>query len=89
MAKAIHFETKVKTTIRINRNLLEKAQEYGLNLSKTVEDTLKMRIQALEQARLKEQTVFGEAFSAEKGSKSLERASIPRPTAYKAVALPS
>ena len=40
---------KAKTTIRINKELLAKAQQYGINLSKTVENLLTIYIQGIEQ----------------------------------------
>ena len=38
------------TTVRIDAEILQKAQEIGLNISKSCENALKIYIQALEKA---------------------------------------
>ena len=40
---------KRKTTIRINKELLTKAQQYGVNLSRTVENLLSIYFEGIEQ----------------------------------------
>ena len=40
---------KATTTIRIEKELIQKAQKYGVNLSKTVENLLKIYIETIEQ----------------------------------------
>ena len=47
---------KVKTTIRIRKEVLEKAQKYGLNLSKTVENLLLFYLEGIEQIHNQIQT---------------------------------
>ena len=44
---------KAVTTIRIEKELLEKAQQYGLNLSKTVETLLDYYLKGIEQTLTK------------------------------------
>ncbi len=58
--------TKKMTTIRIDPIILKRAQELGLNISKVSENAIIACIDALEGQ--KDKTVFGEAFSREKGS---------------------
>ena len=61
---------KAKTTIRINKELLAKAQQYGLNLSKTVENLLTIYIQGIEQnyMQIEQQTTSKTPFSLSEGS---------------------
>ena len=86
---------KARTNILIEESVLRKAQELGINVSKYCENALKIGIEALRNAQnqiqrqnqtLPEKEGIGNVVSDNKWS--LGRASIPRPTAYKAVALP-
>ena len=49
---------KAVTTIRIEKELLEKAQQIGLNLSRTVENLLQIYIEGIEQtlSKIRNQT---------------------------------
>ena len=58
---------KKSVTIRIDAEVVEKAKELGLNISKVCENALKEKIAILESYSGKRSSVFGEAFS-EKGS---------------------
>ncbi|MBS7648011.1 MAG: type II toxin-antitoxin system CcdA family antitoxin [Candidatus Bathyarchaeia archaeon] len=40
---------KTKTTIQIEKELLEKAEKYGINISRTVENLLQIFIKGIEQ----------------------------------------
>ena len=44
---------KTKTTIRIEKELLTKAEQYGLNLSRTVENLLHFYLEGIEQIQTK------------------------------------
>jgi len=46
------IEMRTTTTIRIDTEVLKKAQELGINVSKACENCLKQYIQALENARM-------------------------------------
>ena len=59
---------KKKVSILLDKEILEKAHELGINISKVCENTLKLYIQAIEQARKKEQAFLGEASFAKEGS---------------------
>lgn len=45
-------KTKVRTTLLIDKEVIEKAKELGLNLSKVCENCLKQYIKALESVRM-------------------------------------
>ena len=86
---------KVRTNILIEESVLRKAQELGINVSKATENYLKILIETIEKTNMQiqqqnqtlpEKEGIGNVVSDNKWS--LGRASIPRPTAYKAVALP-
>ena len=49
---------KVRTNILIEESVLRKAQEYGLNVSKTCENLLKIYLEGIEQVqnRIRQQT---------------------------------
>ena len=59
---------KKKVSILIDKEILEKAHELGINISKVCENSLKLYIQAIEQARTKEQAFLNEASFAKEGS---------------------
>jgi intergrase/recombinase len=50
--------SKIKTSVLLDRELVEKSYELGLNVSSTVNDILRVRIAALDRARLKEQGII-------------------------------
>ena len=57
---------KKKVSISIDKEILEKAHELGINISKVCENSLRFYIQAIEQAKQKEQgQILGEASSKE------------------------
>ena len=58
---------KAKTTIRINKELLAKAQQYGINLSKTVENLLTIYIQGIEQNYMQIEQQISKDFSFSRG----------------------
>jgi post-segregation antitoxin (ccd killing protein) len=59
---------KKKVSILLDKEILERAHELGINISKVCENTLKLYIQAIEQARKKEQAFLGEASCGQEGS---------------------
>ena len=59
---------KKKVSISIDKEILEKAHELGINVSKVCENSLRFYIQAIEQARKKEQAFLGEASFSKEGS---------------------
>ena len=61
---------RTQTTIRIEKELIEKAQKYGLNLSRTVENLLKIYLEGIEQLqnKIKQQTTSKTPFSLSEGS---------------------
>ena len=58
------------TTIRVNPQILKKAQELGLNVSKTCENLLRIYIEGIEQLQnqIKQQTTSKKPFSLSEGS---------------------
>jgi len=56
---------KRKTTIYLNKELLTKAQQYGLNLSRTVENLLSIYLEGIEQVQnqIRQQTNKDFSFS--------------------------
>ena len=52
---------KIRTNILIDKETLRTAQDLGLNVSKTCEDILNLRIHALNQARQQEACFLGPA----------------------------
>ena len=61
---------KAVTTIRIRKELLTKAQQYGLNLSRTVENLLQIYFEGIEQtlSQIRQQTPSKKPFSLSEGS---------------------
>ena len=61
---------KATTTIRINKELLTKAQQYGLNLSKTIENLLHFYLNGIEQIQnqIQQQNKTQNTFSLSEGS---------------------
>jgi post-segregation antitoxin (ccd killing protein) len=62
---------KATVSITLHPELVEKSRKYGLNISKITENALKDAISRMESPKNEtrvEKPVFGEAFSAEKGS---------------------
>jgi len=61
-------DVRTKTTIRINKEFLTKAQQYGLNLSKTVENLLSFYLEGIEQLQkqIKQQNSSKKCFLLEK-----------------------
>jgi hypothetical protein len=68
--------------IRINAEILKQAKQHGYNISKVCENALKQKINP------ESNQFLGEASFSKKVLWSLGRDLIPRPTAYKAAALP-
>jgi len=56
------------TTIRINKELLAKAQQYGINLSRTVENLLKIYLEGIEQVQNQIRQQTNKDFSLSEGS---------------------
>ena len=59
---------RTKTTIRINKELLTKAQQYGLNLSRTVENLLQIYFEGIEQVQNQIRQQTNKDFSLSEGS---------------------
>lgn len=78
VCKAIYV--KKMTTVRIDENLLKKAQELGLNVSKICENALKYYIAVMEQANKK--------LTLNQHGWSLGRDLNPRPPPYQGGAPP-
>ena len=76
---------QVRVNLTIDAKIVEKAKEFGLNLSKVSENALKEIIRRIETPD--ELNGSKKPLLATK-KESLERALIPRPAAYKAAALP-
>ncbi len=58
---------RVKVSVLIDKEILEKSHNLGINVSKACENYLRMLNNTIEGTN-KGNAVFGEAFSAEKGS---------------------
>ena len=59
---------KRKTTIYLNKELLTKAQQFGINLSKTVENVLTIYIQGIERNYVQIEQQTNKDFSLSEGS---------------------
>ena len=59
---------KRKTTLYLNKELLTKAQQYGLNLSRTVENLLSFYLQGIEQVQNQIRQQTNKDFSLSEGS---------------------
>ena len=82
-----YYELKKKLNLYIEEKTVIEAKELGLNISKVCENSLKLVIEQMK-SFYNQNKPNSISQSTKNSLKSLERALIPRPAAYKAAALP-